>query len=183
MKKISAYEIALSAVSCAIAAIALTVGTLYTPLLFTGYLFAGFALMIPLAKNCWWGDVLAFIGASLIALMFNGFNFFDTLPFIMFFGLHPLVNALQLKFKVKRWIAMPVKAVWFDASMYFVWRVVTGMAAPFGWVGESVYHSHSPHRRYGIFLSLRLYDFQVSGFRQSDYRADHQKMTDGAWAP
>ncbi|MFQ9737120.1 MAG: hypothetical protein ACLR06_04975 [Christensenellaceae bacterium] len=30
MKKISAYEIALSAVSCAIAAIALTVGTLYT---------------------------------------------------------------------------------------------------------------------------------------------------------
>ncbi|MFQ7077673.1 MAG: hypothetical protein ACLRSW_06885 [Christensenellaceae bacterium] len=69
MKKISAYEIALSAVSCAIAAIALTVGTLYTPLLFTGYLFAGFALMIPLAKNCWWGDVLAFIGASLIALV------------------------------------------------------------------------------------------------------------------
>ena len=122
MKKISAYEIALSAVSCAIAAIALTVGTLYTPLLFTGYLFAGFALMIPLAKNCWWGDVLAFIGASLIALMFNGFNFFDTLPFIMFFGLHPLVNA-----------------VWFDASMYFVWRVVTGMAAPFGWEWVSRY--------------------------------------------
>ena len=139
MKKISAYEIALSAVSCAIAAIALTVGTLYTPLLFTGYLFAGFALMIPLAKNCWGGDVLAFIGASLIALMFNGFNFFDTLPFIMFFGLHPLVNALQLKFKVKRWIAAPVKAVWFDASMYFVWRVVTGMAAPFGWEWVSRY--------------------------------------------
>lgn len=138
MKKISAYEIALSAVSCAIAAIALTVGTLYTPLLFTGYLFAGFALMIPLAKNCWWGDVLAFIGASLIALMFNGFNFFDTLPFIMFFGLHPLVNVLQLKFKVKRWIATPVKAVWFDVSMYLVWRLVFGMNTAIGFVDRYI---------------------------------------------
>ncbi|MFQ7077672.1 MAG: hypothetical protein ACLRSW_06880 [Christensenellaceae bacterium] len=73
----------------------------------------------------------------------------------MFFGLHPLVNALQLKFKVKRWIAA-VKAVWFDASMF---RLAggDGMAA-LGWSGESVYHSHSPHRRYGIFF-LRLYDF------------------------
>ena len=123
--------------SCAIAAIALTVGTLYTPLLFTGYLFAGFALMIPLAKKCWWGDVLAFIGASLIALMFNGFNFFDTLPFIMFFGLHPLVNALQLKFKVKRWIAAPVKAVWLDVSMYLVWRLVFGMNTAIGFVDRS----------------------------------------------
>ena len=65
MKKVSAYEIALSAISCAIAAIALTVGTLYTPLLFTGYLLACFALMIPLSKNCYWGDVLAFIGAGI----------------------------------------------------------------------------------------------------------------------
>ena len=110
MKKISAYEIALSAISCAIAAIALTVGTLYTPLLFTGYLLACFALMIPLSKNCYWGDVLAFIGAGILALMFNGFNIFDTLPFLVFFGLHPLVNALQLKFKINRWIALAVKA-------------------------------------------------------------------------
>ena len=109
MKKISSYEIALSAVSCAIAAIALTVGTLYPPLLFTGYLLACFALMIPLSKNCYWGDVLAFIGAGLLALMFNGFNIFDTLPFLVFFGLHPLVNALQLKFKINRWIALPSK--------------------------------------------------------------------------
>ena len=127
MKKISAYEIALSAISCAIAAIALTVGTLYTPLLFTGYLLACFALMIPLSKNCYWGDVLAFIGAGILALMFNGFNIFDTLPFLVFFGLHPLVNALQLKFKINRWIALAVKAVWFDAAMYVVWRFTLDM--------------------------------------------------------
>lgn len=126
MRKISAYEIALSAVSCAIATIALTVGTLYSPLLFTGYLFACFALMIPLSKECLWGDVLAFIGASLLALIFNGFNILDTLPFIVFFGLHPLVNALQLKFKVNRWIAFAVKAVWFDVAMYVTWRFVMG---------------------------------------------------------
>ncbi len=127
MKKISAYEIALSAVACALATIGLVVGSLSSVLLFTGYLFACFCLMIPLAKQCYWGCVLAYIGASLLALLFNGFNYWDILPFVLFFGLHPLVNSLQLKFKVNRWIALAVKAVWFDAAMYVVWRFVFGM--------------------------------------------------------
>ena len=127
MKKISAYEIALSAVSCALAAIALTVGTLSHALLFTGYLLACFALMIPLSKNCWWGNVLAYIGSSLLALLFTGFDIWDMLPFIVFFGLHPLLNALQLKFKVNRWLATGIKAIWFDGAMYLVWRFVFEM--------------------------------------------------------
>ena len=45
----------------------------------------------------------------------------------MFFGLHPLVNELQLKTRINRWVACAVKALWFDATMYIVWRFVFAM--------------------------------------------------------
>lgn len=138
MKKISAYEIALSAVSCAFAAIALTVGTLWSILLFTGYLLASFALMIPLSKNCYIGDFLAYIGASLLALIFTGGRIWDLLPFIVFFGLHPLANALQIRLKINRWLALGVKAVWFDAAMYLVWRFVFDMTTTFEFVDKFI---------------------------------------------
>ena len=35
----------------------------------------------------------------------------------MFFGLHPLANALQMRFKVNKWLAFAIKAVWFDCTL------------------------------------------------------------------
>ena len=127
MKKISAYEIALSALSCAIATIFLTVGAYSSVLLFTGYLLACVALMLPLAKQSYGGYTLAYIATCLLAFIFNAGRFWDLLPFVMFFGLHPLVNELQLKTRINRWVACAVKAVWFDAPVYVVWRVVFAM--------------------------------------------------------
>ena len=127
MKKITAYEIALSALSCAIATIFLTIGVYSAVLLFTGYLLACVALMLPLAKKSYVGYVLSYIATVILSLIFNASGFFDLLPFIMFFGLHPLVNELQLKVKINRWLAFAIKALWFDATMYVIWRFVFGM--------------------------------------------------------
>ena len=127
MKKISAYEIALSALSCAFATIALTVGVYSAVLLFTGYLLGCIALMMPLAKKSYIGYALAYIATCLLSLIFNAAGFFDLLPFILFFGLHPLVNELQLKTKINRWLACGVKALWFDGTMYLIWKFVFGM--------------------------------------------------------
>ena len=129
MKKISAYEIALSALACAIATIFLTIGVYSEILLFTGYLFACIALMLPLAKQCYTGYALAYISTCILSLIFNVARFFDLLPFILFFGLHPLVNELQLKSKINRWLACVLKALWFDGAMYVVWRFVFGMTS------------------------------------------------------
>jgi hypothetical protein len=129
MKKISAYEIALSALACAAATIMLTVGVYSAILLFTGYLFAGIALMMPLAKKSYAGFALAYAATCILSLIFNAARFFDLLPFIMFFGLHPLVNELQLKIKINRWLACGIKALWFDGTMYVIWRFVFGMTA------------------------------------------------------
>lgn len=95
-------EIALSAVACALGTIALTVGTLYSPMLFTGYLFACLCMMLPLSRGYFKGAALCFLAINALTLLFNGFNFFDTLPFTLFFGLHPIVNEWQAKLHGKK---------------------------------------------------------------------------------
>lgn len=138
MRKLTAYEIALSALACAIAVIFLTIGVYTEVLLFTGYLFACVALMLPLSKQCYLGYALAYIATCLLTLVFISFRFWDLLPFIMFFGLHPLVNELQLKVKINRWVACVMKALWFDATMYLTWRFLFGMTTTVAFVDKFI---------------------------------------------
>jgi len=138
MKKITAYEIALSALSCAIATIFLTVGVYSEILLFTGYFLACIALMLPLAKKSYRGYVLSYVATCLLALLFNVARFLDLLPFIMFFGLHPLVNELQLKTKINHWLACAVKAAWFDVTMLVIWKFVFEMTTTIPFVDKYI---------------------------------------------
>ncbi|MBQ7949129.1 MAG: hypothetical protein IJ284_05145 [Clostridia bacterium] len=138
MRKISSYEIALSALACAIATLFLTIGVYSAILLFTGYLLACIALMLPLAKKSYWGYALAYVATCILSLIFNVARFFDLLPFIMFFGLHPLVNELQLNVKINRWLACGIKALWFDGTMYIVWRFVFGMTTTIGFIDQYI---------------------------------------------
>ena len=136
MRKISSHEIALSALACAIATIFLTIGVYSEILLFTGYLLASVALMLPLAKQSVRGYLLAYIATCLLSLLFNIGRFFDLLPFIAFFGLHPLINELQLKIKINKWIACGIKALWFDGAMYLVWRFIFSMTTSISFVDK-----------------------------------------------
>lgn len=101
MKK-SSRAVALSAIACAFSTLGLTVGTLYSPLLFTGYLAACLCMMLPLSKGYFKGAALCFVATNVLTLLFNGFNFFDTLPYTLFFGLHPLINEWQARLKKRR---------------------------------------------------------------------------------
>ena len=138
MKKISAYEIALSALACALATLLLTMGVYSSILLFTGYLFACIALMLPLSKQSYVGYALAYVVTCILALIFNASRFFDLLPFIMFFGLHPLVNELQLKIRINTWVACAIKALWFDGTMYVIWRFVFGMTTTISFIDQYI---------------------------------------------
>ncbi len=126
-RKITAYEIALSALACALAVICLTVGVYSEILLLTGYLLGSFAMMLPLAKRSFIGYFLAYVASCILSTLFSVARFWEILPFIMFFGLHPLVNELQLQIKINRWIACAIKALWFDVTMYLIWRFIFGM--------------------------------------------------------
>ena len=136
MRKLSSHEIALSALACAKATIFLTIGVYSDILLFTGYLLASGALMLPLAKQSIRGYLLAYIATCLLSMLFNSGRFFDLLPFIAFFGLHPLINELQLKIKINKWIACGIKALWFDGAMYLVWRFIFSMTTSISFVDK-----------------------------------------------
>ncbi len=122
-----AFEITLSAMSCALGVIFLYIGTLTIYILFVCYIAAELALMLPLSKQFYVGEVLAYIACCIITLLFGAIGrVWDLLPFIIFFGLHPIANALQLRFRINRWLAMVIKIVWFDAMLYVVYLVVFG---------------------------------------------------------
>ena len=150
MKKISAYEIALSALACAIATVFLVLGTITPVLLFTGYLASCIALMLPLAKGSYRGYVLAYLGTGILAFLFCGSAFLlELLGFLLFFGLHPLFNELQLRFQMKKWLAFLIKAVCVRYD-------------DVGGFRRYVYHSFYFGGRYGLFRAVRLHDVFVS---------------------
>ena len=127
MRKITSYEIALAGLSCALATLLLTVGIYTEILLLTAYLVASIALMLPLAKQSWWGYALSYLATCILTFVFTSWKFWDLLPFVMFFGLHPIMNELQLKFNVNRWVAFGIKAAWFDGAAYLIWRFIFEM--------------------------------------------------------
>ncbi len=67
------FEIALSAIACAVAALALTLGAYVDVMYAAGLLLAVFALMVPLSKEFIWGDALAFLGGAILAFLFADF--------------------------------------------------------------------------------------------------------------
>lgn len=56
---------------------------------------------------------------------------------------HPLVNSLQRKYNVKKWIALPLKAVWFDgvlcATVALLFAFNVEITLPFGWSSAWIY--------------------------------------------
>lgn len=156
------FEIALSAVSCAIAAAALTVGAYVDVLLPSGYLLAVFALMLPLSREFYWGDALALIGAVLLAFFCAGFQILLLLPFALFFGWHPLLNALQLRFTKRK----PLYALWFllkaalfDGTLLFIWFVLGDVL---GFTQSTWYEFFETYLYYLVFfggtLAFAVYD-------------------------
>lgn len=105
------------------------------------YTIAVLALMLPLSKQFFLGGFLAYAGTCILALALGAAaQFWNLVPFIMFFGLHPLVNCLQIRFKVNRILALVLKAVWFDCTLICGYFLVFG-----GMLG-------------GTFLPQTLYD-------------------------
>ncbi len=168
-----AYEIALSAIACAAAAAALTLGSYVDVMLAAGYVIAVFALMVPLSKDFVWGSALALIGAFLLSFFFCGMSVFRLLPFIAFFGWHPIVNHLQLKFvKQRKWLHAVIflgKAVWFDLAMWLMWAVV--LVPFFGIESATWYPFVSRYFFWVLFIGGTLffaaYDFMIFLCRRS----------------
>ena len=127
MKKKS-FSIALAALSCALATVFMAIGMNVSFILISGYIFAEIALMLPLAKNFRAGGFLAYVATALLCLPFGGIAmFYKLFPFIVFFGLHPLVNSFQEKWRINKWVAWAVKAAWFVGMLCASWALFSNL--------------------------------------------------------
>lgn len=123
------FEITLSAISCAIAVAFLCLGIVSGLMTGLGYLIGILALMLPLSKQFYLGGFLAYLGTLILTIILGAAaQFWKLVPFAMFFGLHPLVNALQIRYNVNRWLAYAVKAVWFIGTLFAGYYLVFGGA-------------------------------------------------------
>lgn len=141
--KIPSFEIALSAMATAVATAFLSLGVLNNLLLATGYIIACFAMMVPLSRRFIWGGVLSYLATILLTFLFGGLSFpWRLVPFALVFGLHPLVNFLEVKHGWNKYLLLVVKAVWFDISVivsYKLWMEFGGFSATFDWIDEYLY--------------------------------------------
>ena len=133
-KPSKAFELALSGIACAIAVPALLTGYYTVWMIGTGYILGVIALMLPLSKQFFLGDFLAYLSTCILTAVMGAVGKgWVMAPFIMFFGLHPLANALQIRFKINRWLALAIKAVWFDCTViaaYFLIYALGGASLP-----------------------------------------------------
>ena len=160
------FEIALSGISCAVAALALSLGIMtgLGALTATGYLIAVIALMVPLSKQFFFFFFLAYVGTVILAVVLGAaVKFWDLVPFALFFGLHPLANALQIRFKINKWLALAIKAVWFDCTLIVGYYLVFG-----GMLGGALF----PEEVYEIinkYIFLLIFTVGTVGFFVYDY--------------
>ena len=141
-KRLSAFEIALSGISCAVAVPSLALGVMtgVNSLTAVGYFLAVIALMLPLSRQFFLGAFLSYLGTLILAIALGAAaQFWKLVPFVMFFGLHPIANALQLRFKINRWLALAVKAVWFDCTLIVGYYLVFGGLLGGSLLPQSVY--------------------------------------------
>lgn len=126
-KNSKTFEIALSGICCAFAVTFLGLGIISGWLLATGYFIGVLALMVPLTKEFFKGDALAYAATCILTVIMGAAaKFWDLVPFVMFFGLHPLISAIQRKRKFNFFIALVLKALWFDATLIVGYYLVYG---------------------------------------------------------
>lgn len=135
--------IALSAIAAAFSVIFLVLGAFIEILDISCVMLAGIAIMLPLSKKYYLGAFLSYLAAALIGVLFTAARWTVLVPFAMFFGLHPIINALQVKFRFNKFLALAIKDVWFLLSMlvyYFLLVAVTGydLFADFSFVPPSL---------------------------------------------
>ena len=135
--------IALSAVSAVFAVVLLALGSFIEVIDIACVMFAGIAIMLPLSRQYFWGAFLSFVASALLGFIVGGARLTVIVPYAMFFGLYPIANALQVKYKVNRLLALVVKDVWFLAAMYIYYRllvVVTGydLFSDFSFIPENL---------------------------------------------
>ncbi len=125
--------IALSAVSAALAVIFIAVGAFVEIIDIVMVMAAGVAIMLPLAKKYYLGGFLAYLASAAIGAFTAIANPVAVIIYAAFFGLYPVVNALQIKYRLNKIVCALVKDVWFLLVMFLYYEMLVW------WTGYDIF--------------------------------------------
>lgn len=114
-------SIAISAISSALCAIALTLGAYFSVVDLLALVLASACVIIPTFNGSKWGGILTFLAGGVIAILASGFNFIGSMVFpayFAFFGLYPLLRVLLLNKNIKKYAIMIIGAIWCVLAIY-----------------------------------------------------------------
>ena len=112
--------IALSAISTALGVVFLILGAYIQTLDLSCLFMASLTVMLPLSKNSVKGAFLTYGATAILAFVFAVSRFHLALLYLLFFGLHPILNYYHLKGIKKRWYLFIVKGVLFVGACYLM---------------------------------------------------------------
>jgi hypothetical protein len=123
MKKPStARTVAYAAFTSAIASSLLAAGYYLQLMEFFWYFMAALCIMAALTVGGIKTALMAYAVSVMLSLLLCAFNFFFLLPYILFMGPHPIVNAVFKKHRFNAVAGHLIKAVWFCAWVYVMIR-------------------------------------------------------------
>lgn len=110
--------IALSAITTALSVIFIVIGAFIETFDLSCLFMASVCLMLPLSKNMRLGAFLSYIATAILSFIFSGVRFQILIPYVMFFGLHPIFNEIVVYKKWNKFLAFLIKAVWFIGTLF-----------------------------------------------------------------
>ncbi len=114
MKKITAREIALSGITAALAVGAVVLSYFVGVLTLTFLAVASVVLTLPMMAGSLRGSIFAYVVASGLSFVFVGYV--GVMPFVLIFGLYPIVDYLLRKYLKKRLYVLPLEIVFANLS-------------------------------------------------------------------
>lgn len=114
MEKITAREIALSGITAALTVIAVVLSHYVSVLTLTFLALSSVILTLPMMAGSLRGSVLAYLVAAGISFLFVGY--ISLMPFVLMFGLYPIVDYLLRKYLKKRVFVLLAEIAFANAS-------------------------------------------------------------------
>ena len=122
MEKITAREIALSGVTAALAVIAVVLSRFVSVLTLSFLAVSSVVLTLPMMANSFRGSIFAYVAAGGLSFLFVGYV--AVMPFILIFGLYPIINYILRKYPKRTLFVLPIEILFANLAFLAVFFAI-----------------------------------------------------------
>lgn len=117
--------IALSAVSTALGVAFLVIGAYFQTFDLSALFMSAIAIMLPLSKKSVKGALFSYVATALLSFCFALSRFYVPLLYVLFFGIHPIINYIQITSNKNLWFLYIVKCLWFIGVVFIMYYALS----------------------------------------------------------